>query len=292
VEETNNPEPIDGTVYIAHPLLHKGIAYARNLALKNSAGDIIVFIDDDCSIHDNWLDHLLMPFEEKSVVGAQGGVTVAANTNAVGWVESVLGFPGGGVSRIIQANGKIQETQEISTLNCGYRKHIIENAGGFDERLKFGGEDYLLAKKICQFGTCVFVPHAMVSHAARGGLIKIWKWFKRRGKAEIAVVQTGEYAQANLKAVSCSSVSIKILILAIVALVFPGISWCLIVSFIAAYGILQYSRYFKPMRNSKAPLSALALLPLVKFTMDIAMDWGRLQGLILLYGLESNRLKF
>ena len=46
VEETDNPWQVDGVKYIPHKVKNYGIAYARNLALANSNGEIIVFIDD------------------------------------------------------------------------------------------------------------------------------------------------------------------------------------------------------------------------------------------------------
>lgn len=152
VEETDSPEAMNGVQYIPHPRAGRGIAFARNLALKNASGDIIVYLDDDCIIHDGWLDGLLVPFEDDSVVGLQGGVTVPESTNAIGWVESILGVPGGGILRVLQAKNQIQETKEISTLNCAYRRWVIDRVGGFEKKLKVTGEDYLLAKQACQHG--------------------------------------------------------------------------------------------------------------------------------------------
>ena len=116
VEETEEPAPVEGALYISHPIMNKGIPYARNLALKHASGDIIVFIDDDCMVDKKWLDSLIEPFNDAMVVGVQGGVTVPEHTNAIGWAEIILGFPGGGVKRIVSAGNKTQETQEISTL--------------------------------------------------------------------------------------------------------------------------------------------------------------------------------
>lgn len=150
VEETAHPKPIDGTRYIAHPIANLGIPFARNLALANATGQIIVFVDDDCILADSWLDALIEPIlEDKTVVGTQGGVTVPETSNAIGWAESLLGFPGGGITRVLQANGQHRRTKEVSTLNCAYRRLVLEKTGGFNERLKVGGEDYLLAKQAC-----------------------------------------------------------------------------------------------------------------------------------------------
>lgn len=287
VEETSNPIPIDGTIYISHPKADRGIPYARNLALTHAKGDIIVFLDDDCLIHDHWLDMLLEPFQDSSVVGVQGGVSIPPDTNSIGWIESLLGFPGGGIARIIKSNGKCQDTREISTLNCAYRKWAVDKAGGFDERLKLGGEDYVLAKKVCDYGKCVFVPKALVSHEARGSFAKIWSWFVRRGHAEIGVIKAGTQTDTVLGTLLRRSISLKLLAIItlgfLVYILFSGwaISFAFIIIIIFVYYMVQYSRYYKIWKACAAPSRTLLLLPIVKIWMDLGMDWGKIRGVIL-----------
>jgi len=280
VEETNDPITIEGTRYTPHPVANRGFPYARNLALENASGEIIIFVDDDCHIQAGWLDNLLEPFRDDSVVGVQGGVTVPSGTNAIGWAESLLGFPGGGISRVVLAKGEIKETREISTLNCAYRKWVLDKVGGFDERLKFGGEDYLLAKKACNLDKCVFAPNASVSHAARGNLSKILLWFYRRGRAEVGVLRTGKQKDTTPWTMFKGSVTVKLLLLltCIVILDWPI---AFIVLIFAAYMSFQYYRYFRPWRLSGALFMALITLPLVKVAMDVGMDLGRFRGIIL-----------
>ena len=279
VEETDYPLPIDGIRYIPHPVCNRGIPYARNLALANAKGNIVVFLDDDCQIYDGWLDKLLQPFDDFSVVGIQGGVTAPDSTNAIGWAESILGFPGGGISRILKANRKVQETREISTLNCAYRKWVIQEVGGFDDRLKFGGEDYVFAKLACNYGRCLFVPEATVNHEARGSLIKIWQWFSRRGLADVDVIRIVLQSDRTFLTLIKSSLTIKLFTFLLTVLFSPYFNGFLIPLILLMYVFFQYARYFGAWRSSKAPFSALIVLPLVKVVMDIGMDWGRIRGL-------------
>jgi GT2 family glycosyltransferase len=278
VEETDAPRPIEGVHYVSHPVKNLGFPYARNLSVKESSGEILVFVDDDCRIRDGWLDNLVEPFKDPSIVGVQGGVVIPKGSNAVGWAESLLGFPGGGIRRILDAGGLLQPTIELSTLNSAYRRWVIDAAGGFDPRLRLGGEDYLLAKKVCRLGTCLFVPTALVSHRVRGDLPGIWQWFVRRGTAEIAVVRTREYAGANWMAVLKSSLLFKLAILLIAGFMvsFPATS--LLLAVLILYVILQYGRFYSTWKNSSGPLSSFLVLPFVKLIMDTATDAGRLKG--------------
>lgn len=280
VEETDNPTPIDGVRYIPHPVANRGIPYARNLALANASGQVIVSLDDDCSINYKWLDKLLEPFKDESVVGVQGGVTVPDSANAIGWIESILGVPGGGIRRVLQAKGQVQETKEISTLNCAYRRWVIDRIGGFEKKLKLTGEDYLLAKQACHYGRCLFVPGAMISHKTRGNLIQVWHWFVRRGRAEVDVIRTGKQKDTNFWTVLKGSLIVKLFFLIILTIVCSNWYIFLVSMAILVYGGVQYIRYYKTWKGSSASIMAFVLLPIVKLTMDIAMDWGRFRGIV------------
>jgi len=279
VEETDDPRPIAGVHYVSHPVKDLGFAHARNLSIANATGGIVVFIDDDCRIRERWLDHLLSPFDDKNVVGAQGGVVVPERTNAIGWAESLLGFPGGGVRRIIQSEGTLQETQEVSTLNSAYRRGLLEALGGFSQSLKWGGEDYLLAKKACLHGRCLFVPDAVVTHRARGRIPDIWEWFVRRGRSEVGVVRSREYAKADWASLLRSSLLLKLVMIFLLVLIFPGGWFYAPFLFLLGYALLQYHRTFPVWKRSRAPLLSLILIPITKVTMDLAADVGRLKAL-------------
>jgi GT2 family glycosyltransferase len=281
VEETDSPAPIQGVLYVPHPVASRGIPYARNLALAHANGEIIIFLDDDCVIHDRWLDELLVPFQDGSVVGVQGGATVPETSTAIGWAESILGFPGGGIARVLQAKGESQTTKEISTLNCAYRKWVIEKVGGFDENLTFGSEDFLLAKEVCLHGRCLFVPNALIFHEARGTLKKIWQWFVRRGRAEMRLVKLRKLEEINLGSLLKGSISFKTFLVLLAGALFPGFFILIIFIALVLYFVVQLARYFGSWKLCNAPVMTIFLLPLVKLVMDSAMDWGRVRGLLL-----------
>jgi GT2 family glycosyltransferase len=213
-------------------------------------------------------------------VGVQGGVSAPKDASAIGWAESLLGFPGGGIRRIIDAKGTSQVTIEISTLNCAYRKWVIDKIGGFDESLKFGGEDYLLAKQASAYGQCIFVPQAIVNHAVRGNLIKIWFWFVRRGRAEVGVIRTGKYKNADFKSLMKASFLVKVFALMILGFTILNAFFLLIFVALFIYFGLQYLRFFKTWKTANLTISSLIVLPIVKLIMDISADFGRIKGLI------------
>ena len=279
VEETNNPLDIKGIKYIAIPEKNTGFGYTRNIAVKNASNEIIAFIDDDCIPERNWLRQLVIPLRDESVLGVAGAVKVR-ECNTIGYCENVLGFPGGGLKYIHRANRKLIPTIEISTLNAAYRKNTVIQAGGFDEEAgQTGGEDYLLAKLICNKNNCFYVPNAVVYHKVRGNFWKNLKWFVRRGKSDISILNKVENPQNRLLWILQSSIIVKIFIgTGIFYLLIRNLEISILLFFILYYmkNFYAYSFSYKYLKN----LKVLFLAPILKLILDFGTDIGRLAYLL------------
>ena len=59
---------------------NKGLCYVRNLGIKYSKGDIIVFIDDDCYVDNNWLKELVKPYSKDNKIMVVGGESYMGNS--------------------------------------------------------------------------------------------------------------------------------------------------------------------------------------------------------------------
>jgi len=274
VEETDSPREIPGVVYVPHPMLNKGIAFARNMSIEHASHDLLVFVDDDCRVSPDWLHKLITPFEDELVMGVQGGVTVPENTNSIGWAETLLGFPGGGFTRIVQAKGAKQETREVSTLNAAYRKDVVLEAGGFSDQARFGGEDFLLAKKVAEQGRLLFVPDALVRHEARGSIGAIWRWFVRRGRAEIELWKNHLAPDGFGIWMIRASLLIKLapLLLLSVWSVWPAILFLLLMV------TFNLWRFRWVLGRTDIPASAWWVLPWIRMYMALASDVGRVKS--------------
>jgi len=174
----------DGIVLVSIPSA-RGLGYNRNRALEAAAGDVVVFVDDDCWPADDWLHELLTPLEDPTIHAVMGNVHIRPST-FLGDSISALGFPAGGSTGFavmfpVDAEGF---TTHISTLNCALREDTFTRVGPFDESLVFGGEDGELSHRISSAGLRVkFQPTAMVEHDARASLPEFGRWFFRRGRA-------------------------------------------------------------------------------------------------------------
>src|SRR5207245_427872 len=187
VEETARPAPMAGVRYVPLPPEGRGFAHVRNRAVDAAKGSVLVFVDDDCEVAPGWLDALLAPLADPEVAGVAGAVLVR-DCNAIGYAESILGFPGGGLRYLAGATGAVVPTAFLSTCNCVYRRAAIEAVGGFSALASLGGEDSLVAERVSARWPCRYAPGAVVYHKPRQRLGAIFRWFLRRGRAEVRIL--------------------------------------------------------------------------------------------------------
>lgn len=164
----------------------QGIAFNRNKGISYSSGKIIVFIDDDCWVHENWLDSLVGPLIRDPRLLAVTSGTKIPKANFVGNCISSLGFPGGG-SLGFEKVWKVSTegfTNHLAVGNCALRRELFNKVGMFDESMECGAEDAELSFRIEKAGVKIkYVPGAHAFHEARTSLSSFVKWQLRRGKA-------------------------------------------------------------------------------------------------------------
>jgi len=122
---------------------------ARNLGIKESRGDIVAFTDDDCIPDKDWLKRISEAFQDPDVMGVEGrtlaekmGINFHAAENTTG--------------------------QKYPTCNIAFRKSVLTNVGGFDEKYGFFREDTDLAFAILSKNNkIVFKNNVIVNHPPR-----------------------------------------------------------------------------------------------------------------------------
>ena len=163
----------------------QGISFNRNQGIKNSKGKIIIFIDDDCWVQENWLSSLLEPLQDENILAVTSGTKIP-RSNLVGDCISSLGFPGGGSLGFekvwkISRNGM---TNHLAVGNCALRKKLFGIVGNFDETMKSGAEDAELSHRMEKAGIFIkYSSRAYAFHEARTTFKEFVKWQLRRGKA-------------------------------------------------------------------------------------------------------------
>ncbi|MBR9706005.1 glycosyltransferase [Candidatus Pacearchaeota archaeon] len=139
-------ERVDNLQYFKQE--NNGPSAARNLGVKNSRGDIVAFIDDDCIASPDWLKNIISCFEMDSFAGIEGKViTTDEKTPFTHYVENLNGG-------------------SCLLANVAYRRDVLYGVGMFDEDFKIpGGEDFEIKYKILEKKLKIFFcQNALVIH--------------------------------------------------------------------------------------------------------------------------------
>ncbi len=190
----------------------KGFGYYRNVGIKHSQGNIIVFIDDDeMPMNRLWLNTITKPIVDGNEEVVTSGYKIKLNQGYLTDCISLLGFPGGGAIgfktmwNVDQSN----HTSHICTGNLAIKKSLLVRIGNFEEKLKSGNEDVLLGDSIRRIGIPIkYIGDATVYHVARSGYFNFVKWNILRGRSAYQLKLVKKDISENLSYRITSSVSI------------------------------------------------------------------------------------
>ena len=119
----------------------RGLSGARNTALDEAHGSIIVFLDDDAVPLDGWLDALRAPYADRSVYGVGGLVKPRWLGGQPGWFpEEFLWVVG------CSHRGRPTDAYPVRNLvgaNMSFRKAAFDYVGRFAEQMGRVGERLL-----------------------------------------------------------------------------------------------------------------------------------------------------
>jgi glycosyltransferase involved in cell wall biosynthesis len=136
--------------YVQPTGVHTSIAHQRNIGVRQSKGDIIVFTDSGCLPEDQWLERLLEPILNEG--------------------ESVSCGPAKAIGKSVYSgdhwwgNVDLDYVNMATTINMAFRRQAFEAVGGFDE--SFGSaEDIDFTWRLADSGYRIrWVKDAVVKH--------------------------------------------------------------------------------------------------------------------------------
>jgi glycosyltransferase involved in cell wall biosynthesis len=180
-----------GRVALAHGAtvtwhrVNRGLAAARNTGLRAACAPIVAFVDDDCEPEPEWAQRLLAGYGP-GVMGVGGPVVpVAPDGFMAGYLQrhnplrpleldlarsDKLGYRFLLYLRRQWAVGEASGPRDVYAFvgaNMSFRKDALIDAGGFDERFRFGAEEGDLCRRLGRLfpaSRLVFTPRARVVH--------------------------------------------------------------------------------------------------------------------------------
>ena len=125
------------------------IPHQRNVGVRASRGDIIVFTDAGCKPGPEWLTRLVAPLHDNESITA--GLIIGTSQNR-GLYDRVQHTP---PPRYVQHSG---------TGNLAFRREAFDAVGGLDEKFAFGS-DIDFAWRLVDVGYRIrYVPDAVIRH--------------------------------------------------------------------------------------------------------------------------------
>jgi histidinol-phosphate phosphatase family protein len=141
-----------------------GPAAARNLGWRRASAEWVAFLDDDVIPSETWLADLARDLDGlgPEVAASQGRVRVPmpSGRRPTDWERNVRGL----------------ETARWATADMAYRRSVLDEVGGFDERFpRAYREDADLGLRVVRAGYQIVSGRREVSHPVRaaGGLISL-----------------------------------------------------------------------------------------------------------------------
>ncbi len=157
---------------ISHDV-NRGLAAARNTAIRNTKTPFIASLDADCVPHKDWLALLMSNFDDS--ISGVGGRLVESNTDdpIIKWRFNHM--------RQNWGDSKQNDVPFLFGSNNVFRKSDLINIGGYNEEYKNNYEDVDLSNRLHSKGfKLAYEPEALAFHIREDDIHSLfnnfWRW--------------------------------------------------------------------------------------------------------------------
>jgi glycosyltransferase involved in cell wall biosynthesis len=142
--------------------VNKGLAAARNTGIRNSSGKILIFIDADMVVHDNYIENHVNFHNNRDVMGLVGGIKPAEGIKYDKYQKYLYEAKRG----TKKYSSKPAVPYYVFLFNnTSVKREVIDACGLFDENIRiYGGEDTEFAFRIVKkFPGSLYCSHTLTA---------------------------------------------------------------------------------------------------------------------------------
>jgi GT2 family glycosyltransferase len=157
---------------------NQGLSVARNVGLREAAGEVIAYTDSDCVADPDWLT-LFVHQLETTGAAAVGGPNLSPED---GRVAACVAASPGQPAHVLESD---QVAEHVPGCNMAFRREALEAINGFDPVYRKAGDDVDVCWRLQQAGMWItYAPGAFVWHHRRQTPLAYLKQQAGYGEAE------------------------------------------------------------------------------------------------------------
>jgi GT2 family glycosyltransferase len=192
----HNPDLLE-RVQLTYPAIsvvpnrgRQGLSGARNSGIAAAEGSIVVFLDDDAAGRTDWLEQLVAPFDDASVMITGGTALPVWPGGRPTWMPPEFDWVVGCTYRGMPTERAA--VRNVMGCNMAFRREALDAVGPFEEAMTrvgatpVGGDETeycIRANRVLGGGRIIFEPAAVVDHTVSQDRTT-WRYFRARCYSE------------------------------------------------------------------------------------------------------------